>query len=120
MFSRFGFTRMGSRHSLALRFLALAASAPLLCSAGPVNINSADASTLAKELKGIGAARAGAIVAYRSQHGPFKSADDLGLVKGIAQKVIDENRENIRVDGEKAAPARTAVAPGKAPAPVKR
>ena len=78
--------------------LALACVAPIVAWAGPVNINTADAGTLAKELKGIGPSRAQAIVAYRTQHGPFKSADDLALVRGISQKVIDENRENIRVD----------------------
>ena len=68
-----------------------------------MDINTADASTLAKELKGVGPARAQAIVAYRTQNGPFKSADDLALVKSIPQKVVDQNRDNIRVEGSKAA-----------------
>jgi competence protein ComEA len=93
--------------------LTLACLVPFACLAGPVDINTADASTLAKELKGIGPARAEAIVAYRKQNGPFKSPDDLGRVKGIAQKVIDENRSNIKTDGAArsaapAAPARPA------------
>ena len=79
----------------------------VLCSisatAGPVDINSADASTLAKELNGVGPARAQAIVAYRNEHGPFKSVDDLALVKNIPRKLIDNNRELLRVDGVKAA-----------------
>jgi len=82
--------------------------------AGPVDINTADASTLARELNGIGPARAAAIVAYRNEHGPFKSVDDLALVKNIPQKVIDSNREFLRVDGKSAAPrseARQAVKP---------
>lgn len=82
-------------------FVSLAALAllmPALAGAGPVDINTADAATLAKELTGIGRARAEAIVAYRTKNGPFKSADDLALVKGIGQKVIDENRANIRVE----------------------
>jgi competence protein ComEA len=94
-------------------FLSLAALAllvPAFTWAGPVDINSADAATLARELTGIGRSRAEAIVAYRSQHGPFKSADDLALVKGIGQKVIDENRANIRVERAGKAPA----APAKA------
>jgi competence ComEA-like helix-hairpin-helix protein len=74
----------------------------LLCSslagAGPVNINTADASTLSRELKGIGAKRAQAIVDYRKAHGPFRSADELGLVKGIGPAAIDKNRADIRVD----------------------
>lgn len=79
----------------------LACLVPLAAWAGPVDINTADASTLARELKGIGPARAQAIVAYRTQNGPFKSVDDLVLVKTIPQKVVDANRENLRVDGAK-------------------
>ena len=77
----------------------LSLAMPVLCWADAVNINTADARTLAKELKGIGVARAQAIVAYRNEHGPFKTPDDLGLVKGIAQKVIDQNRANIKLEG---------------------
>jgi len=72
-------------------------SAPLT-GAGPVNINTADAATLSRELKGIGAKRAQAIVEYRKAHGPFKSADELGLVKGIGPSAIEKNRADIRVD----------------------
>jgi competence protein ComEA len=75
----------------------------MLCSgqllAGPVNINTADAATLAKELKGVGPKLADAIVEYRQKHGPFKSADELSLVKGIGAAAIARNRELIRVDG---------------------
>jgi competence protein ComEA len=71
--------------------------------AGPVDINTADASTLARELNGVGPARAQAIVAYRNEHGPFKSVDDLRLVKNMPQKVIDNNRELLRIDGVKSA-----------------
>ena len=78
---------------------AISLAMPILCWADAVNINTADARTLAKELKGIGVARAQAIVAYRNEHGPFKTPDDLGLVKGIAQKVIDQNRANIKLEG---------------------
>ena len=70
--------------------------------AGPVDINTADASTLARELNGVGPARAQAIVAYRNEHGPFKSVDDLRLVKNMPQKIIDNNRELLRMDGAKA------------------
>jgi competence protein ComEA len=78
--------------------LALAVLAPALAWAGPVDINTADAGTLARELNGVGAARAQAIVAYRNEHGPFKSVDDLRLVKNMPQKVIDRNRELLRLD----------------------
>jgi competence protein ComEA len=78
---------------------------PLVAWGGPVDINTADASTLARELNGVGPARAQAIVAYRNEHGPFKSVDDLRLVKNMPQKVIDNNRELLRVDGAKSAPS---------------
>ena len=66
--------------------------------AGPVNLNSADATTLAKELDGIGPAKAQAIVEYRQKNGPFRSAEDLLKVEGIGQKVLDQNRGNIRLE----------------------
>jgi competence protein ComEA len=66
--------------------------------AAPVNINSADAATLARELKGIGMKRAQAIVEYRSHHGPFKSPDELVLVKGIGPAAIARNRADLRVE----------------------
>ncbi len=65
--------------------------------AGPVDINHADAVTIAKELQGIGPARAKAIVEYREKHGAYKSADDLSKIKGVGVKVIDKNRANIRL-----------------------
>jgi competence protein ComEA len=99
--------------------LLLLSAGLVLCSftatAGPVDINTADASTLAKELNGVGPARAQAIVAYRNEHGPFKSVDDLALVKNIPRKLIDNNRELLRVDGAKAAaPARAEAKPAAA------
>jgi competence protein ComEA len=90
---------------------------PFAACAGPVDINTADASTLARELNGVGPARAQAIVAYRNEHGPFKSVDDLRLVKNMPQKVIDNNRELLRVDGAKSAPAKPANAKPDAKAP---
>ncbi len=63
--------------------------------AGQVNINTADASTLAAELNGVGAAKAQAIIDYRKIHGSFKSVNDLANVKGISTKTIEKNKENI-------------------------
>jgi competence protein ComEA len=73
---------------------------PALVLAGPVDINSADAATIAKELQGIGLSRAQAIVAYREKNGAFRSADDLRKIKGIGAKVLEKNRAFIRVDGK--------------------
>jgi competence protein ComEA len=68
--------------SFALLLLALPPSGW----SGPVNINSADAATIARELKGVGLSKAEAIVEYRQKHGPFRSADELAQVRGIGQK----------------------------------
>jgi len=65
--------------------------------AGPVNINTADADTLASELEGIGAARAQAIVEFREKHGPFNSAEELMLVSGVGERVFEANRGNILI-----------------------
>lgn len=72
--------------------------------AAPVNVNSADASTIAAALNGIGDAKAQAIVAYREEHGPFKHMDELVNVKGIGLKTIDKNRSDILLSDSKAAP----------------
>lgn len=89
----------------------------LTATAGPVDINTADAGTLAKELNGVGPSRAQAIVAYRAEHGPFKSVDDLALVKNIPRKLIENNRDVLRVGGAAATPRADAKpAPAKADA----
>ena len=62
-----------------------------------VNINTADGETLAAELKGIGLKRAKAILAYRNEHGPFNSIDDLVKIKGISKRIVDLNRNKITV-----------------------
>lgn len=62
-----------------------------------VNINTADEETLVAELKGIGIKRAKAILAYRTEHGPFKSIDDLVKIKGISKRIVDQNRTKITV-----------------------
>jgi competence protein ComEA len=77
-----------------------------LAVAGPVNINSADAATLSRELKGIGTTKAAAIVDYRQKHGAFKSLDELALVKGVGQKLIDRNRNDLKL-GPAGKPAAT-------------
>jgi competence protein ComEA len=91
-------------HSLGKFVTTLAAMlllAPFSVQAEPVNINTADASTLAKSLNGVGPAKARAIVSYREKNGPFKSVDQLAMVEGISQKLIDRNRADLRLGADK-------------------
>lgn len=89
----------------AIGSLALAATA-LPAIAGPVNINTADAATLAKELTGVGPALAEAIVADRKANGEFTTPESLERVKGIGQRIVEMNRPNILVADAPAAAAR--------------
>ena len=68
--------------------------------AGQVNINTADVQTLATELKGVGEKKAQAIIDYRNEHGAFKSIEDLSLVKGIGDKVLEDNTGRITVESK--------------------
>ena len=88
--------------------LALALAAPLAvkaqaqdaAAAAPttVNINKADAGTIAAALKGVGSSRATEIVRYREAYGPFTSVDELAEVKGIGQSTLDDNRALITLE----------------------
>ena len=71
---------------------------PAMVFAGPVNVNTATAEAISAELQGVGLSKAQAIVTYRKEHGPFRSADDLSQVKGIGSRTIEINRENIQVE----------------------
>jgi len=81
------------RKSLVLFLVAVAL--PVAAFAGPVNVNTANAETISTELQGIGMSKAQAIVAYRKNHGPFKSYEDLTMVKGIGVRTVEINRANI-------------------------
>ena len=61
-----------------------------------VNINEADADTLAT-LKGVGKERAHKIIEYREQNGPFQKPEDIMKVKGIGQKIFEQNKDFITV-----------------------
>lgn len=78
--------------------LALAASVQ----AGPVNVNFADAETLAAELEGIGITKARAIVAYRNANGPFTTVESLAEVTGIGERTVAINRNNILLGDDEA------------------
>jgi competence protein ComEA len=85
------------RKSLCALALCLAMVLPAIA-ASPVNVNTANAKTLAASLDGVGLGKAQAIVAYRDAHGPFKSIDELGKVKGIGAKTLARNRDTILLD----------------------
>jgi competence protein ComEA len=86
------------RNTLAALVLALACTLPALA-ATPVDINHADAATIANSLDGIGLSKANAIVAWRNAHGAFKSVNDLRQIKGIGDKTLARNRDAIRFSG---------------------
>lgn len=65
---------------------------------GMLNLNTADAPTLQKELNGIGKAKAEAIVAYRDANGPFASVDELLEIKGIGNALLERNRGKLVVE----------------------
>tara|TARA_R110002096_G_scaffold152824_2_gene316032 strand:- start:990 stop:1226 length:237 start_codon:yes stop_codon:yes gene_type:complete len=65
-----------------------------------VNVNTAPAEEIAKQLNGIGTAKAEAIVSYRTQNGAFKTLQDLTKVKGIGAATVDKNRDNIEFDAK--------------------
>jgi len=60
-----------------------------------VDINTADAATLARVLHNVGPAKAAAIVAWREENGVFKSVEQLALVKGIGLGTVERNRDRI-------------------------
>jgi len=80
---------------------AVALMLPLLATAGPVNVNTADAETISAELQGVGLSKARAIVEYRQANGPFRSATDLTEVKGIGDRTVEINQDNILVSPAK-------------------
>lgn len=63
-----------------------------------VNLNQADAATLTRELKGIGPAKAQAIIDYREQQGTFVSVEELLEVKGIGVATLERLRSQLTVE----------------------
>lgn len=56
-----------------------------------ISINTATEAEL-QLLKGVGEAKAKAIVSYREQFGRFATVEDLTKVSGVGQKVLEDNR----------------------------
>jgi len=84
-------------HHLIKLVLSLAMLVSMQVYAGPVDINTANASILAGAIDGVGEKKAATIVAYREAHGPFNSVDELSKVKGVGAVTVDKNRNNLMV-----------------------
>ncbi len=63
-----------------------------------VNINTADAPTLAAGLNGIGTSRAEDIVRYREEFGAFTTLEQLTEVKGVGKSTLEKNRARITLE----------------------
>jgi len=61
-----------------------------------VNLNTADVATLQK-LSGVGQKKAEKIIAYREQHGGFKSVADLKKVGGFGDKTLAKFKDQLTV-----------------------
>jgi competence protein ComEA len=88
------------------RFLMVAASCLLWAGVAlaQININTATKEEL-DSLKGIGEARAEAIIKYRSEHGPFKSVGELRNIPNFPDNLVDKLRGKITVGNGVAASA---------------
>ena len=65
--------------------------------ASPVNINTANAEQIAEALNGIGIVKAQAIVDFRTSNGPFSSADQVIMVRGIGDSTFEKNKVDILI-----------------------
>ena len=83
--------------------LARSAVLALLLAAGAdaeeatVDVNTAEAETIARVLDGVGLTKAEAIVRYREENGRFTDAYDLTQVRGIGDATVARNEERIAV-----------------------
>lgn len=64
---------------------------------GMVNINTADVTQL-MELPGVGQSRAEDIIAYREEHGAFRSIEELMNVTGIKEGIYNKLQNKITID----------------------
>ena len=65
-----------------------------------VDINTADAATIAATMEGVGMVKAQAIVAFREMVGKFQSLDQLLEVRGIGPETLEKNRHRLTVSTE--------------------
>ncbi|PIE23959.1 MAG: Fis family transcriptional regulator [Neptuniibacter caesariensis] len=84
-------------HSLRALIFALFCTFSFSSFAQQLDLNNASADQIATVLKGVGPAKAQAIVDYRQANGPFKTLDELVRVKGIGQATLQKNLDRITV-----------------------
>ena len=65
-----------------------------------VDVNTADAETIAQVLVGVGQSKAEAIVAYREENGRFEEIEDLAKVRGIGEATVTRNKDRIKLGDE--------------------
>jgi len=65
--------------------------------AGGIDLNTATSAQLV-QLPGVGPSYAERIIAYRKEHGHFKSVDELANVKGIGSKRLEQIRPFVTVE----------------------
>jgi competence protein ComEA len=68
-----------------------------------VNINTATQSEL-EAVKGLGPAKAKAIISYREAKGGFKNLDELDKVKGFGKASVDKLKGELSIGTEKTKP----------------
>ena len=76
---------------LALTLALLAAVPAAAQTEAPININTADAKTLAKAIKGLSPKQAEDLVAFREAHGPFAAFEELVKVEGVGWSLLEAN-----------------------------
>jgi len=88
----------GGMNKLFMVFLMLSGMVALPVFAA-VNINTATQSEL-EAVKGVGPAKAKAIIQHREANGNFKNVDDLDNVKGFGKASVDKLKEALSVSPE--------------------
>ena len=65
-------------------------------SSGKININTAGKEEL-MTLPGIGESKAGDIIAYREEHGPFSKTEDIMKIQGIKEGIYSKIKDSIAI-----------------------
>lgn len=63
-----------------------------------INVNQASAEQLAENLDGVGVTRAQAIVQHRENYGQFERVEELLMVRGIGDSILEANRSKISLE----------------------